>query len=49
MLWIGIDLCRSIFMWMLIKTRIRIGIKTIPIHMRILPQVLYMLENKGEN
>jgi hypothetical protein len=41
-LWIGIVL-------LAVRIRIRIwtgtGIKTVPIHMRILPQVLHMLEN----
>ncbi len=31
-----------------IQARIRIGIKTIPIHMRILPLTLHMLENREE-
>ncbi len=33
------------FMLMPIQIRIRIGIQTMPILMRILPQVLHMLEN----
>ncbi len=31
-----------------ISIRIWIGIKTMPIHMQILPQVLHMLENGGK-
>jgi hypothetical protein len=30
-----------------IQIRIRIGIKTMPIHIRIQPQVLHMLENRA--
>jgi len=37
LLWIGI---------VLMPIRARIGIKTMPIHTRILPQVLHMLENR---
>jgi hypothetical protein len=42
MLWIGIvfmPIRIRIFIFMPIQIRIRIGIKTMPIHMRILPQV----------
>jgi hypothetical protein len=36
----------SMMMPILILIRIRIGIKTMPILMRVLPQVLHMLENR---
>ncbi len=48
-LWIGIVLMPiririSILVQIHIQIQIRTGIKTMPIHMRILPQVLHMLD-----
>ncbi len=50
MLWIGIVLMPiriRTLLSMVMLIRIRIGMKTMPIHMRILPKVLHMMENRA--